>query len=89
MATLGIFVKQPIAGKVKTRLGAEIGNDRSAELYAAFQLDLIDRFAKIDAVRVISYAPATLSAKEFFNSIAKEDYVLWEQPDATLGERMK
>ncbi len=89
MATLGIFVKQPIAGKVKTRLGAEIGNDRSAELYAAFQLDLIDRFATLDARRVIAYAPATAAAKDFFNSIAKKSYDLWEQPNDTLGERMK
>lgn len=89
MPTLGIFVKQPISGKVKTRLGAEIGNDRSAELYAAFQHDLIDQVSKIDAMRVIAYAPAIAVANDFFNSIAKEGYKLWKQPNATLGERMK
>ncbi len=89
MPTLGIFVKQPIAGKVKTRLGAEIGNDRSAALYAAFQLDLMDRFAMLDAQRVIAYAPATTVANKFFDSLASTEDVLWEQPNTTLGERMK
>ena len=89
MPTLGIFVKQPISGTVKTRLGAEIGNERSAELYAAFQLDLIHRFAGNDSQQVLAYAPATDEAKAFFKSVAVEGDVLWEQPTTSLGERMK
>jgi uncharacterized protein len=42
---LVIVAKYPTPGKVKTRLGATIGNQRAADLYAAFLRDLRTRFA--------------------------------------------
>lgn len=40
-----IVAREPIAGQTKTRLGAAIGMERAALLYAAFLRDLAARFA--------------------------------------------
>jgi rSAM/selenodomain-associated transferase 1 len=42
---LYLGAKAPLPGKVKTRLGATIGDPAAAELYAAFLADLTARFA--------------------------------------------
>ncbi len=39
-----IAVRQPVPGQVKTRLGAAIGMETAAILYAAFVRDLVVRF---------------------------------------------
>jgi uncharacterized protein len=39
-----IAAREPTPGMTKTRLGAVIGMERAAELYAAFLVDLSDRF---------------------------------------------
>lgn len=41
---LVIVAKYPEPGRVKTRLGATLGNERAAALYRAFLLDLSERF---------------------------------------------
>jgi rSAM/selenodomain-associated transferase 1 len=46
MSRLYFAAKAPVAGQVKTRLGATIGMDASANLYAAFLRDLVTRFAE-------------------------------------------
>ncbi|MGE5335010.1 MAG: TIGR04282 family arsenosugar biosynthesis glycosyltransferase [Nitrososphaerota archaeon] len=43
---LVIVAKYPAPGRVKTRLGATIGYERSALLYCAFLQDLAERFAR-------------------------------------------
>ncbi len=45
MSRLYFAAKAPVPGQVKTRLGATIGMDPAAELYAAFLTDLSARFA--------------------------------------------
>ena len=44
MKTLGIFVKWPVARRVKTRLGKTLGDERAAEISAAFIADAARRF---------------------------------------------
>ena len=39
-----IAAKEPVPGMAKTRLGATIGMERAAALYAAFLVDLAARF---------------------------------------------
>lgn len=89
MAVLGIFLKQPIAGSVKTRLGAEMGYEASAELYAAFQRDLIDRTARLNVQRVIAYSPTSAEAKAYFSDLSNPEDVLWGQPQLELGSRLQ
>lgn len=93
MQTLGIFVKQPTPGRVKTRLGQEIGDAQAATLYAAFQEDLFTRFCQLNHSCIVAYAP--IDAERFFKehlrrlSRTSTDVCrLWPQPQRSLGERL-
>lgn len=81
MNQLIIFIKNPVKGKVKTRLAAGIGNDKALEIY----LILIDHTLKI--------AAKTNSDKHlFFSDYLTEDYSGTTkncQHGNDLGERMK
>ena len=88
MPTLGIFVKQPVPGIVKTRLGAKIGMEQAAQLYEAFQHDILESTSSIDCQRVIAFAPNTEEAKSWFKKRVIANDKLWPQPDVSLGERL-
>lgn len=87
-SVLGVFVKQPIPGRVKTRLAASIGDELAAEIYAAFQQDVLDSVRDLADRRVIGYAPNDAAAREYFAELAGDAFDLWPQPDVGLGERM-
>lgn len=87
MNTLGIFVKQPQAGQVKTRLGAQLGYERAANIYAAFLGDITERFLGAGDERYLCYAPR--DGAGYFESLGGKDYRLWSQPELGLGERME
>ncbi len=89
MNTLGIFVKNPQAGQVKTRLGRTLGGEAAAEVYAAFVDDLLDRMRSVADHRILAYAPQSPEAREFFLDLAGEDFELWSQPEGDLGVRMQ
>jgi uncharacterized protein len=92
MRTLGIFAKQPVPGRVKTRLAADWGNDRAAELYECFVRDLLVQFATAGDRRIIGFAPNSDEARKWFtgtsNEAAQESWTLWPQPESDLGGRM-
>lgn len=93
MKTLGIFAKQPIPGRVKTRLAADWGNERAAALYECFVRDLIGRFATAGDRRVIGFAPDSEEARRWFeaasnSSAGSGSWNLWPQPNSDLGDRM-
>lgn len=83
---LGVFAKQPLPGQVKTRLAQAIGDDAAARLYEAFLRDFVPRIAALPFARVLAYTPAT--AREYFRSLAGDDFELDEQSGADLGVRM-
>jgi rSAM/selenodomain-associated transferase 1 len=89
MTTLGLFVKHPVPGSVKTRLAAEIGAERGARVYEAFIELLTGRFRGIAERRVLCYAPPTAEARDHFAGIAGDEFELWPQPQADLGSRME
>jgi rSAM/selenodomain-associated transferase 1 len=89
MHTLGLFVKHPTAGEVKTRLAGEVGVDQAAKLYAAFLRDLIDRFRRFPAERRLGFTPDEPAARSYFERLAAADYRLWPQPARDLGERLR
>ena len=89
MNAFGLFVKQPVPGRVKTRLAAGLGADRAAELYTAFVTDLADRFRTTADRRTLGFTPNDTPAREYFNHIAQTDFTLWPQPDVSLGERIQ
>ncbi|MFP6764587.1 MAG: TIGR04282 family arsenosugar biosynthesis glycosyltransferase [Planctomycetaceae bacterium] len=95
MKTLGMFAKQPVPGRVKTRLAADWGNDRAAGLYEAFLRDLLDRLGDrrpegLDAgiQRVLGFSPDEATAHAWFEAAAASRWQLWPQPDGDLGGRI-
>jgi len=79
-----IFIKNPVLGKVKTRLAAGIGNEKALEVY--WQLLEITRNAalKSDCTRNVFYSD------EIENDVWDEDkFNKFVQEGDSLGERMK
>ncbi len=88
-STLGMFVKYPEPGRVKTRLASAIGDSAAATLYRGFLSDLIQRFGATGTRRVLAYSPADAVSREFFEQQSAGRFELWPQPDADLGTRMR
>ena len=88
-STLGLFVKFPEPGRVKTRLAKDLGDEMAAELYAAFLSDLTTRFRDVSARRVLAFTPDDNQSRQFFENLADGEFELWAQPEGTLGERMR
>ena len=86
---LGIFVRHPVSGLVKTRLAAELGGNRAAEIYSAFIADIADRFRPVTAERTLCFCPDSSESRRYFETIAGPDYRLWPQPETDLGTRMQ
>ncbi len=96
---LGIFVKEPVAGKVKTRLGREIGDRESAQLYEQFVKDLLARFHCLPEKMILGYSPGNTHTRKWANALVEQhlpagetgvaDQIeLWPQPEGELGERI-
>jgi hypothetical protein len=78
---LALFAKWPRAGDAKTRLG-----DLGAEVARAFLFDSVERYARIDAHRVLAFSPAT--AEKEFAELVQNRYVLLPQRQGDLGQRL-
>lgn len=88
-STLGLFVKFPEPGRVKTRLAKDLGDELAAELYAGFLSDLIPRFHDISSRRILAYTPDDVRSRQYFEDLAGGRFELWAQPEGVLGERMR
>lgn len=85
---LVVVAKQPELGKVKTRIAAVLGDDRAVELYRCALFDTLALATSItDVAHVLTYAPATDDARDYFKQVAPA-FELFPQPGATLGERL-
>lgn len=85
---LGIYVKFPQAGQVKTRLAATLGTGLATDLYQAFLLDLTRRFQQTADRRFLCFAPNTPEAAAYFRDLGGVDYELWPQPEGSLEPRL-
>ena len=65
-----MFAKQPVAGRVKTRLAADWGDIRAAAIYECFVRDLLNRFGSMGDRRVVGFAPDNDEARQWFGSAA-------------------
>lgn len=90
MNRLGIFVKQPIAGKVKTRLAAKLGDQAAADIYESFVRHIVHKVSPLDAVKTLAYVADETPAEteHYFSQIAGQSFELWPQPNGDLGHRM-
>jgi rSAM/selenodomain-associated transferase 1 len=80
------MAKQPLAGLVKTRLAAETSTEFAAQVAGALLSDSLDRFAGIDARRILAFTPQ--AAKSFFSNLARGRFELTAQAHGDLGQRM-
>ena len=83
-----VTAKQPVAGQVKTRLAATLGEERAAALCRCAledTLELVEGFRAAEPV--ISYAPPTSEVSRFFAELAP-GWMLVPQPGASFGERL-
>ena len=84
---LVIVAKQPIPGRVKTRLFPKLSPGAAADLYRCFLQDRIKEVSSFTGVdRAIAYTPE--DAKETFVSLASDGFKLFAQQGKHLGERL-
>jgi rSAM/selenodomain-associated transferase 1 len=84
---LVIVAKQPIPGRVKTRLFPKLSPETAADLYWCFLQDRIKEVSSFNGVdRAIAYTPE--DAKETFASLALDGFELFAQRGKHLGERL-
>jgi rSAM/selenodomain-associated transferase 1 len=83
---LGLFAKRPEPGLVKTRLAASTSPAWAAEVASAFLHDTLDSLMRIEARRVLAYAPP--NAGDFFAGIVGSRFAVTPQSDGDLGRRM-
>lgn len=86
---LVVVAKQPIAGEVKTRLAASIGTEQALGLYLCALKDTLELVSgyNVAVKAVLSYAPATLEARSFFQELAV-GFLLLSQSVGDFGERL-
>ena len=83
------FVKYPEPGKVKTRLGEVVGNDKAAMLYRHFVQDMLQGLARLHADLHICYVPGDADLPEKFKAWLGPQHMFAAQQGLDLGERMK
>lgn len=84
---LVIVAKQPVPGRVKTRLFPKLSPEAAADLYRCFLQDRIKEVSSLNGVdRAIAYTPE--AAKETFASLALDGFELFAQRGKHLGERL-
>ncbi|MBO1224719.1 MAG: TIGR04282 family arsenosugar biosynthesis glycosyltransferase [Candidatus Scalindua sediminis] len=90
-ACLVVFVKDPIPGRVKTRLTPRITPDEAAKLYKAFTIDIISNARKLkrNSVNNVTVAYTPIGAEKAFRKLVKQPTNFLPQKGKNLGERMK
>src|SRR5262245_64714302 len=71
---LGVFAKWPVPGQVKTRLAAVTSDAWAARIATVFLSDTLNRLDRIDARRLLAFAPAEAEAS--FADLARGRYDL-------------
>jgi len=87
MTSIIVFIKFPEPGKVKTRLGAQIGNELACACYRLFLGQTFDLLKATSAETVIvAYEPQSRAAE--FGKIIPVEFESMPQCAGTLGDRM-
>ncbi len=80
-----VFVKFPEPGKVKTRIGKDLGYETAAKLYTAFVEDMLFSFDRSGLKPIISYDPFQ-PVKKYQEWLGNRTYIAQHGED--LGQRM-
>lgn len=81
---LALFAKAPVPGRVKTRLGRDVGDDDAAALYGAFLADLVARFDAASGFELVIWAAGETDV----GVLAALGPRVEVQPEGDLGDRM-
>ncbi len=82
-----LFAREPVPGRVKTRLAAGVGAKGAARLYEAFLDDLSEALPRPDRWRAV-LACAEPSPGPGLTSRFRPPWELWAQGDGDLGDRL-
>ncbi len=90
-SVLGLFAKQPIAGRVKTRLIPALGAERAAQVAETLMLDAVEQWGGSEILaeggrRVLVYDPP--EAGPWFDARVPASFALQPQVEGDLGARM-
>jgi hypothetical protein len=86
-AVVVVVAKEPVPGKVKTRLTPEISAAEAADLYRCFILDRIKGVGSLTGVdRAVAYTPE--DAVGAFSTLPLDGFELFPQRGSDLGERL-
>jgi len=83
--SLIIFVRRPELGKVKTRLAAEVGDEKALSIYIRLLEHTKDASLQVDCSRLLWYVDQ-IDHDDMWSS---DDFEKHEQIEGDLGERMK
>lgn len=86
-ALLVVVAKQPLPGKVKTRLSPQITLDDAAALYRCMLDDRLEEVGRLEGIDLaIAFTPA--GARDAFLPLARNGIALFAQRGGDLGERL-
>ncbi len=90
-ACLVVFAKDPIPGRVKTRLTPRITPDEAARLYKAFILDIINNVRRLErnSIDNVTVAYTPVDAEKVFRKLVEHPANFLSQKGDNLGERMR
>lgn len=80
---VGIMVKEPLAGQVKTRLCPPLTPEEAARLYAVMMQETVQRLAAGPIPVVLFYAGSAAYFEKLFPGLP-----LWPQASGDLGQRL-
>ena len=81
-----LFLKEPVEGKVKTRLAKDIGNASATEHYLHFLKHISSKLQKIHCDVLVIYSCATKSPTTLYSIFPNADFA--EQSSGDLGKRL-
>jgi rSAM/selenodomain-associated transferase 2/rSAM/selenodomain-associated transferase 1 len=85
--TLLLFLKAPVAGKVKTRLAAELGPERARDLYIQMAREVAANALKLADVRLVCcYEPSPEYPDVSW--LSNQPLEWWPQASGDLGDRL-
>ena len=88
--SLTVFVKEPVPGKVKTRLVPPMTKTEAAELYRSWAREIFGKVRQLGGVRVqVAYEPLSSKIAPDWLSENGEEVPFFLQCGSNLGERMK
>jgi rSAM/selenodomain-associated transferase 1 len=82
-----IFAREPVAGKVKTRLALDIGIKAAADIYTAMLRDTISKASQLEDIRVMIFWAAENDILPALPDLPRVEMFL--QRGTNLGQRME